>query len=215
MPIPSSSIRHIEIQANGLVSAAGSNAKKSVSVFNFRRTATANPVSKANIESAFQTAIMIPITNALNVRYAQTFNTVRFIDDALDAPSQVTRAVAGAIAGDSLSTICMAFLLFRTGLRGKSYRGAKKLFPFSESDTTGATADLWNAGALGRLAAINTAILAGFTDANGNVWVPEIVSRKLSTLTSNPTTIVANDITSALVNKRIGRMTKREVISVY
>jgi hypothetical protein len=215
MPIPLSSVTHIEIGMFGTVAAGGSNAKASVATFQYRRTATVLTISKAAVETAFQAAICVPLTNALNARYAQTFNTVRYLDDATDFPSQVTRAVAGQIAGECLTTAESLFLLLRTGLRGKSYRGAKKLFPFSESDTTLATADLWNAGALARFATLAAAILAGFTDATGNVWVPQVVSKKLSQLTANPTTVVGNDVTSVLINKRVGTMRHRKVKSVY
>ena len=215
MPIPNSQQLHVEIIASGIVAAGGSNTKASASVFDFRRTATVLTINKANVEAAFQTAIMIPITNALNARYTQTFTTVRILDDAQDFPSQVTRAVAGAIAGESLTTAESLFLLARTALRGKSFRGNKKLFPFSETDTTLATADLWNAGALGRFATIAAAWLAGFTDADGNIWKPFIVSRKLSQLKVNPTTVVSNQVASVLVNKRVGTMRKRKVKSVY
>lgn len=215
MPISPTLITCIEIQMHGVVVAGGSNAKTSVSTWHYRRTTNTNPLSKANIESGFNGATTTAILAALNARYTQAFNTVRFVDDALDAPSQVTRAGVGAISGESLTTAESAYLLYRTGLRGKSYRGSKKLFPFSESDTTLATADLWNAGALTRLAAINTAFLAGFTDSDGNVWKACVLSRKLSTLATNPTTVVINDITTALVNKRVGTMKKRKVVSVY
>lgn len=215
MPIPLSSVTQIEVAAFGIVAAGGSNTRASVATFQYRRTATVLTISKTAVETAFQAAIMIPLTNALNARYAQTFNTVRFLNDATDFPNQVTRAVAGQIAGESLTTAESLFLLLRTGLRGKSYRGSKKLFPFSETDTTLATADLWNAGALARFATLAAAILAGFTDATGNVWIPQVVSRKLSQLTVNPTTVIGNDVTSVLVNKRVGTMRKRKVKSVY
>lgn len=215
MPIPSTSVEVVEIQAKGVVSAGGSNAVNSDSVFQFRRTSTAGAITKASIESAFQTAIMIPITNALNARYVQTMNTVRYVDDALDQPVATTRAVAGQIAGECLPTTISAFLLTRTGLRGKSYKGSKKLFPFSEADTTLATADLWNAACLARLATIAAAYLAGFTDSNGNVWIPVVLSRLLSQLTTNPTVVARYDITAVLVNKRCGRMKRRQVRSVY
>ena len=85
----------------------------------------------------------------------------------------------------------------------------------SESDTTGGTDDIWNAGALGRLGTIAAAILAGFTDANGNIWKPIVVSQKKSQLRNNPTTVTFADINQVLVNKRVGSMRHRRVTSVY
>jgi hypothetical protein len=215
MPIPATQITQVEIIANGIAAAGGSNNKKFEFVFAFRRTSNVNPLVKANIETAFQTAIMIPVTNALNNRYAQTFNTVRYLNDALDAPVPVARAVAGAIAGDGMPMHNAAYLLARTGLRGRSYKGGKHFGPLSEADTTAGTEDILNAASLILWGLVATAWLAGFTDANGNVWAPCILSRTLSQLTANPTNVVTNDVTQILINKRVGRMRHREVQSVY
>lgn len=215
MPIPSNQITHVEMRMQGLISGAGSSAKNTFSTFHFRRTTTVNVLSKANIDAAFQTAIGDKIVLALNLTWSQLSNTVRFPNDALDAPTPFTHVNVGARAGDRMASFCAAFLLLQTGLRGKSYRGGSHLGPLSEADSTSGTDDLLNAGALTRFGAIATPLLAGFTDANGNVWVPSVVSRVLSQLAVNPTTVVANDVISVLINKRIGRMKNREVRSVY
>jgi len=215
MPLPDSSLSICEVQMRGLVAAKGSNSRNSVSIWHFKRGSTSGTLSEAAIETAFQAAIAVPVTDALNERYSQTFNTVRMIEDVSRLEYQNARAVAGAITGDSMPTTMMAFLLARTVYRGKNFLGKKKLFPFSESDTTAATADLWNAGCLTRLGTIASAWLAGFTDSNGNVWAPIVVSRAQSQLRYNPTIVTYASITATLVNKRIGRMRKREVASVY
>lgn len=215
MPIPLTSVTHCEIEMKGIVAAGGSNTVNSDAVFQFRRTSTVNTLVKANIEAAFQTAIAVPITAALNARYTQSMNTVRYINDAMDQPVPVSRAVAGAIAGECLPTHLAAFLLTRTGYRGKSFKGSKHLFPFSEADTTLATADLWNAACKVRLLAIASAWLAGFTDSDSNVWKPVCLSRKLSILNTNPTNVIAYDLTQILVNQRVGSMKRRKVKSVY
>lgn len=215
MSIPSTNLFIAEVTSFGIASSGGSTDKNIESVFHFRRTSNVNPIVKANIESAFQTALMIPITNALNVRYTQTMNTVRFINDAQDAPVSFSRVVAGARTGDGMPMHNSAFLLARTGLRGRSYRGGKHFGPLSESDTTSGTDDLLNAAALVLWGLVATAWLAGFTDSDGNVWVPCVFSRTLSITTANPTSIITNDIVATLINKRIGRMRHREVRSVY
>ncbi len=215
MPIPVNQIRVVEIALQGTAAAGGSNNRAVDFIFHYRRTATVLAVPKAGIDAAFQTAIATPIAAALNARFLQSRNTVRFIDDALDQPFPFAHALPGLIAGDSMATSLSAFLLMTTGLRGKSYRGGKHLFPMSESDTTSGTDDVFNAGCLGRLATIANAILAGFTDATGNVWVPSIVSRKLSQLKTNPTTVTGNDCNAVFVNKRVGSMRHRKVKSQY
>jgi hypothetical protein len=195
--------------------AGGSNAVPSDSVWQFRRTSNINTLSKSSLEAAFQTNIALNVVAALNARYAQTLTTVRWVNDAYDKPTSTTRAIAGSIAGECMPTSLSVFFLGRTAFRGGIHRGSKKLFPLSEADTTLATADLWNAAALARFATIAAAWLAGFTDGNGNVWKPVVLSRKKSSLSLNPTTVYVTDINEVAVNKRVGRMKKRMVASVY
>jgi hypothetical protein len=215
MPIPSNQVTHVEVIVNSLSAAGGSNSRFWASVFHFRRTNTALAISKTQVDTAFQAAIATPMFAALNITLTQQNNSLRWLNDALDAPQFVTHALVGAITGDRMMTADSAFILLRTGVRGKSYRGSKHLGPMSESDTTTGTDDVFNAAALTRLAAVASAILAGFTDAGGNVWVPSVVSRKLSQLTKNPTTMIANDVVATAVNKRVGTMRHRKVKSVY
>jgi hypothetical protein len=216
MPIPSNQMLNIEVHVHGICAAGGSGSRFSDFSYFFQRTnpALALP-TKTQIDTAFQTAVVVPLGAALNVRWLQTRNSIRYLDDALDAFVDFSHAVAGAIAGDSMATTLSAFQLGKTGLRGKSYEAKKHLFPMSESDTTIGTDDIFNAACLARLATLATAWLAGFTDASGNIWKPICFSRVLSQVRSNPTTVIANVLTSILTNKRVGRMSHREVASVY
>jgi len=205
-----------EIVCNGTVAAGGSEAKVSTSVWYFRRTGIILPVDPAHVESAFQTAIAIPLTNFLNARYTQANNQCRIINDATQPYKQVSRAVAGQVAGDSMSTIECAYMLMRPAIRGKGIKGSKHLYPLSETQTTIGTSDILNAGAMTLFGLLATAVLAGFTDSDGNVWVPTIFSRpKVSQTKRNPTKIIVNDVASILLNKRVAKMKKRYVKSVY
>jgi hypothetical protein len=204
-----------EIITRGLVSSAGSTTKYSEQVYQFRRTSTTNPFNKANVDTAFQAAIVVPLYAALNARVTQQFNTVRVLNDAYDAPTPFNHAVAGSRTGDSIALTVSAYIQLSSGLRGRSFRGSKKIFPMSESDTTSGTDDIFNAGCLTRLGTYANAILAGFTDSDGNVWVPVVVSRKLSQLTINNVLICWNDITGVKVRSTSGVMRRRKVASVY
>jgi hypothetical protein len=215
MPIPATSISTAEIRVFGNIASGGVTSKPTNWGFYFTRTSTVPPLVKSQIDTAFQAAILPDLGLALNVRWLQAFNTIRFLDDALDAPVQVNHAVAGAVAGDGMPSFNSAFLLFRTGLRGKSFRGSKHFAPLSEADTTIATEDILNAAALTRFGAIKTDLLAGFTDASGNVWRLQVFSKTLSQVLVNPTTVVVNTVNAILINKRIGRMKRREVKSSY
>jgi len=213
--IPANQLIHAEIVSAGTIAAAGGTAKSVVNVYQFRRTSVVNVVVKAHIEAAFQTAIMVPVTDALNARFTQTGNSVRFLNDATDAPETVARAVVGAIAGESLPTFETAVLQMKTTYRGKSGRGNKHYAPIAESAANG---DTLTAGSLVLFNLVKTAILAGFTDSDGNVWKTCIVSKgaipPLSQLTANPTTVFANDVSSAIMNKTTGTMRRRKVKTV-
>jgi hypothetical protein len=215
MPIPVNQILNAEILLHGTIAAGGSNNALTVNSFHYRRTTNVNPVSKVNLDTIFQSTIVVPLGLALNVRFLQTFNTVRWVNDALDAPVQFNHAVAGAVAGDGMTAIEAAFILLRTALKGKSYRGGKHFGPLSEADTTLGTEDIFNAAAIVRWGAVVTALSTPLVDASGNTWVLEILSKKLSQLLINPTTVISNDVVSFLLNKRIGRLRRRERKSVY
>lgn len=213
MAIPANQIIHAEIQFKGIASAGGSNAVRIDNVFHYRRTTTVNAPSKTALETAFQAGPVAAILLALNARFTQTANTVRWIDDALDQALPIAESGVGAVAGDPQSTIDAVYVLLRTGIKGKSYRGSKHFGPLSEADAT--VGDILNAAAITRFGVVIAAMAASLIDSNGNTWVPQVFSRTLSQVDDNPTTVVANDVTSILLNKRIGRMKRREVESVY
>lgn len=216
MTIPLNQVLCAELVMRGQAAAGGSNAKNIAFVFHYRRAAVAVNPTKTALNTIFQANVAAPIVAALNVRYAATFNDVRWLDDAEDPYQPFASALVGAIAGDSMDTFSAAYILFRTAVRGRFARGSKHLGPMSEADSTGGTDDLFNAAALTRLGTVATAMLANLTDATGNIWTPCVVSRKApAQYKVNPTTVVRNDVTQVLVNKRIGSMRKRKVASVY
>lgn len=215
MPVVAADLRHAEVVLRGLAAAKGSNAVQTVNLFHFRRLSTIVDVNKLNIITAFLTGIVAPIAALLNESWTGYQVDVRMLEDVTDPYLSAGTAAVGAITGDRISTEVSAYLLLRTPYRGRSYRGSKHLGPMSESDSTAATADLWNAGALTRLHDVADAIMAGLNTAEGNVWVPVIWSRRQSDMTTIPATIRSYDLSQILVNKRQGRMKRRQVKSVF
>lgn len=216
MPIPLNQVTIVEVQMRGIITGGGAGEVRTNFVFNFRRTAVAVDPVKSSINTAFQGAISAPIAAALNEDWAATINALRYVNDALDAPTEFSNADEGAITGDRLASFSTAYLLMRTAVRGRRYRGSKHLGPFSETDVTHATGcDIFNAAAVTRLVTICTAIQAGFTDSTGNIWVPVILSRFLSQLTENPTTVITNDVIQTVPNKRVGTEVRRKAPSLY
>lgn len=215
MPIPFTSIRHAQVIMYGSRAAQGSSAINTVTIFNYRRTATVVTPSKAALDTIFQSTVADKVVLALNNTWSQQYNTIRYIDDALDGPLSFTHVNAGAVAGDSMSSINTIAIDYRTALRGKSYRGKNLFGPLSEADTTAGASDILNAAAITRFAAVVTGLETALVDSTGNTWVLEVLSRINSNIVTNPTSIVANDVTQVRLNKRIGRNVRRAVASLF
>jgi hypothetical protein len=208
-------INYVEIVSQAFAVARGGGVKNFFNIYHFRRTTTSNPLVRANVQTAFQTAVMVPVLAALNVDYTQTNNTLRFFENPTDAPIAVTQAGVGAISGDRLPDFSAVVVQLKTGVRGKVGRGSKHYGPIAESDTTG---DDLVSGSVTRFQAVGAAIVAGFTDSDGNVWIPGLkgAPRLLSPAqyVVAPTTTVWTDITSYLLNKSLGTMKRRKIKTV-
>lgn len=200
-----------EVVMAGVMAAGGSNAKNVQSVFHYRLSVLGGAPTKAALETIFQATIPVVFVAAANVRYTQSGNSVRGLNDATDAYQTVTRALPGAIATDSMPTIDSVYMLLRTAKRGANYRGSKHFPGVNEADTTD---DLLTGAGLVRWQALQTALMTPLVDALGNTWVLSLLSRSLSQLTNNPTTVVANDVTSVLLNKNVGTMRRRRTQTV-
>jgi hypothetical protein len=201
---------------SGLISSGGSNAINTQFVFHYRRTATAVNPTKTALATSFQAGPAVPIIAMLNARWAEKTVSVRWMDDPLDQAVPFANVNPGAIAGDCMPSHVAVFVLYRTGLKGKRYRGGKHFGPFSESDATAAGDDILNVAAQGRLATTILALAAPITDATTNTWNPCVYSRSISSPLLEPiASIATNDVTTILYNKRFGNMKRRQVKSVY
>jgi len=216
MSLANALLTHAEVQVHGVCAAAGNQPKNTLFSFHYRRTGTVLTPDETKLESVFQTDIVVPLSLALNNRWTQQFNSVRFMDDPTRIAYQLNHAAVGAIAGDSMPSTLGVSTLYRTSLRGKSYRGGNKFFPISEADTTAATADQLNAASQALWATFLAAFILPLTDGNGNIWVPCVYSRKLSLPTQLPQAqIVTTDIASVLLNKTIRKRNRHGQPSIY
>jgi hypothetical protein len=209
-------IRFCEIVSKNFAVARGGGVKNFFNVYCFRRTTTTNVLNKTNIEGAFNTNVMGPILAFLNVDFTQVENTVRFFENPADAPVAVSRSGVGAISGDRLPDFNAAVIQLKTGTRGKNGRGSKHLGPIAESSTTG---DDLTSGAVTLATAVGTAIVAGFTDSDGNAWIPGIKPAARIGLPWNyifplPTFFSWTDVGSFVVNKSLGTMKRRKIKTV-
>jgi hypothetical protein len=187
-----------------------------VNVFHYHRINFPHAADKLALKNIFRTSVVVDLALALNHRWSGVQITVRWLNDATDPPQAFTIVDVGAIAGDSMPAMNSVFILFKTLLKGRKYRGGKHFGPLSETDSTTGTDDILNAAAIVRWDLVRQDCLAQIIDANAVAWQPCVVSRQPpSQLVLNPTTIVANDVSTALLNKRIGRLRRREPKSVY
>lgn len=202
----------IEIVSQAFAVARGGQQKPIFNVWHFRRSVAITTPSKSLIEISFQSVVMTPVLALLNVDYTQTANTVRFFDDALDAPISFAETGVGLVTGDRMETFVASVFNYKSNTRGKFARGNKHLAPMSESQSTG---DVWTSGAITLLQAVADAFKGGFTETGGNVWVPIVKSNKLpAQYTTNPVTLRTYDVVGVSVNHTAGTMRRRKVKTV-
>jgi len=209
--IPAASKLTFEISVLGTSTAGGGEAKNIANVFHYRRTGVSVDASKASLVAIFRTDVLATLVLALNNRASLTQILCRCVDDAEDANESTTIAETGAVAGDGLANYNCVTIRLKTAVRSRSAMGSKHFGPASEADGNN---DVLTGTGLTRWQAVRDVLDDTLTDADGNVWKPCVLSRKNSVLTSNPTTVSRNDITSCILNKTYGTLRRRKVKSV-
>ena len=211
MPIPINQVTVAEVIIHGTMAAAGSSITPAINRFFYRRVAVAVTPTKAALNTIFQSTVVAPLLLAANVRYTPGYLTIRWVNDALDSPTAFNVAGVGNVATDGQPSDDACYMLLRTALRGKPYRGSKHFAGVNEIDTTG---DVLTGAGLVRWQAVQTAVAAALTDATPNTWNPTILSMgneaaPLSQLKANPTTVTVNDVTAVLLDLNVGTMRRR------
>ena len=207
MPIADNLKFDVQITIYGQVATGGVEAKPSYNVFTYQRQSSIPAFTKAAINTAFNLNVVVPLAAAMNIRWTANLIGIRVLQDPLDSEQTFVNAAVGAIGTDSLPLNACVTLLLRTALRGRSYKGAKHFSPANEIDTT---QDILTGAGLARWQAVRDAVGATWVDGNGNTWVPTVYSRIKSSPNLEPVAaIIANPITSCLLNLNIGKMKKR------
>jgi len=194
------------VQIGHAASGTEPRTKPVINVHNFKRAAILPTLSKANIRTAFNANVQTLLSALLSVSYIADWNDIRFLDDPLDPYDRAASAIDGGVSGDSLPSIVNVTQQLKTGIRGRTYRGSKHYGPIAESTTT---LDQLQATPYGLWQTFLGYYIGGFTDSDGNVWTPVVVSQKFSTF--NPTTAVvsAATVTMGLTNQTLGYMRRR------
>lgn len=202
----------LQVAMQGSIAAGGSSAKTVVNLYHFRRTSLLNPVNKSNINTAFQTAIGDVVLLALQAAYTQQYNIIRFFDDALDFAAPYAQSGVGAIATARSPDYVNAVVRYKANVNSRSGKASNHYAPIAEADTDG---DVLTSGAITRFTAIGDAVLAGFTDSDGNNWLPVVKSSKFGAqYKTNPTTVVTFPFVQRIVNHSLGIMKRRKPRSV-
>lgn len=200
--------RYMQAVVRGHALSTGESKTRPVfNVYNFVRANTVNPPSKVAFLAAFGAQVTANLATVLSVSYVHDFTDVRLLDDPYDPFVTAAGTDNGTVAGDSLPSLNNVTLRLKTGIRGRKFRGSKHFGPIAESDTT---LDHLTVAALANWNTFAGQLLAGFTDANLDLWTPVVVSYRLSTF--NPTTanVVATPITLISVNTILGQMKRRK-----
>jgi hypothetical protein len=195
----------VEIQVAGLVGLTGGGSKRVMNVFHYTKTTGGVRPVAANVCAAFITNVWSVIGPLLSVDYVGEFSQARYLDDALEQFVTSTVPDDGAVTGDRLPNDMSVCYLLRSASRGRNYRGSKHFGPIAESAST---KDELNAGAVTAWAAVTAALMATLT-VGGETMTPCVISKTLSQLQLNPTTIDGALLVDALLNKTIGTMRRR------
>lgn len=195
----------VELVVRGSVATTGSGSKAFNNVFHYRLSSGTADVPSA-VGAAFNTNVWAVIAARLSSLYTGVQIDCRMLDDAFQQYVTDGTPANGAVTGSRYPTEIAVTYLLRTATRGKSYRGSKHFGPVATSDTLN---DELTATAATAWAAVTTALKAALTPGFGT-WKPCVVSRTLSQLRTNPTTIVGDDITDAILNKTLGTMRRRK-----
>lgn len=201
------------ITVKGESATGGLGPKKSWNVFTYRRTTTVNPLTKIALYNIFNTTVITPLVAAMNIRYTCPFIGIRNMDDPDDFETDYANAGVGAIATDSLPVRSTVNMVLVSTVRNQKFRGRKFFSPASEVDTT---QDILTGAGLARWQTVQAAVLSNLVDANGNTWVPCVVSRSSSALTHRPqASIVAADVQFVKLATRIGNLSRRKSATTF
>lgn len=203
----------VEIAVIGhVVNNDGITNKNIVNVYHYRRSAGGVVPSNANVEAAFAALIKPNYAACLSVALVGDDVRTRFLDDPSFPVAPSGDTFPGGLSGDNAPTCESAYVKVRSNIRGKNYRGSKHFSPIAESSTLNQELTIT---AIGLFSALAVALFTNFTDADGNVWRPIILSRTLSNLTTSPASITYGDVIFAQASKTIGTMRHRKEKARY
>jgi len=214
MPIALTSVNVAEVVVRGYLSAGGSDLQNCYNVYHFKRATTVVNPSKANIAAAFLASIQAALLLCVHADYHTSVVSIRYPEDADDQYTDITDAGVGVVATDRLPDLACVTTVLRTNKRGRRYQGMKHYGGVPEAHTDKDILVTVAGQGLAKWILLAAATFTGFTDSDGNIWTPVVMSRKYSQLAVNPTSVDWADVKEVLLNKNIGTMRSRRVATV-
>lgn len=207
MPLADVDKVDFEVIVSGTTAALGGTAQTTLTPLHYRRTTFATNFSATAFITAFHTAVKTAWKDSCSVSWSWDKTSIRCLNSPTETATEVTVGEAGAVAGDMLPSYVAAVMTKNTAKRGRSYRGRMYLPGIPESGTTGNAATVGEKALLDALAAL---LDNSVVDAAGLTYVPMVLSRVLSTLTSDPASVFATQITSIVAKSVLGRLSSRK-----
>lgn len=193
----------VEILVKGTL-AETAGVKNILNVFHYQLTAGSLD-GYGQLLGDFETKVFTFVLAQLSADYSLIEMDVRKLDDATEQyfvdPMGPT---PGGIALPRLPGDLAIVTPYKCATRGKSFRGRKH---FRGVPTASVLKDELTAGAETAWLAVAVKLGLTWTSVTGT-YTPVVVSRTLSQLKTNPTTIIGSTVTGVLVNKTIGTFRK-------
>jgi hypothetical protein len=207
MPIPDGSQLHFQITVKGEMAALGMSVTPTINLLHYRRTNSPAPVVQANVITAFHTLVKANWKAACSASWTWVSTAVRCVNDATDAGTGAVVGEVGGVAGECTPAFNVQLITKQTALRGRSYRGRVFIPSVPEGGVDGNTL---TAAQLALLEAVADDLEVGFTDADGNNFVPFLLSTTQSQLVTNPTTVVGSDVVTCTAKDPVSVLRSRK-----
>src|ERR1700688_1229429 len=199
MPVPVVT-NVVEILVKGTVPDTGGQTKNFQNVFHYRLSVSGTPQAANAVGNAVLTNVWAPIAALLSIAYTGVSSLSRYLDDATAPYIAGNVPASGGASLPRLSSAEAIVTPLQTAVRGKSFRGSKHFGPLATAQVIGDEINPANLATwVAAVANLNAVVAVG-----GQTYIPVILSRSLSQIRFNPTSIVAADITTVLLNKTVG-----------
>jgi hypothetical protein len=197
----------VEISMQGTVVETGGTTRNIFNIFHYYQNPNQpSPPSAVVVANAFIAGPWAAVLALLSIGYVGVQTLARYLDVSTNAFANANAPGNGALALPRQPAQQAVVGFYRSGIRGKSFRGSKHFGPLATAAVTG---DEIAAASVAAWQAANTGLVANIT-AGGQTFTPCVVSKTLSQLRTDPVSIIGAALLTGLTNKTIGTMRHRK-----